>query len=138
MNLNINDHAQLTILNILSAESQLELKGASFDCISSVQFLPTNSNNLLVLSWDLVCSLFLIHLFSRVQSSLSISTVVIQTVRLYDIKANEENTKFDHHAAFQTRRTHTVEDLIPGQERVCVIIVAIFYHSDHKQTRTRI
>jgi hypothetical protein len=36
---------------------------------------------------------------SRVQSSLSVSTVVIQTVRLYDIKANEEKTKFDHRAA---------------------------------------
>ena len=36
---------------------------------------------------------------SIVQSSLSLSTIVIQTVRLYDIAANEEKTKFDHRAA---------------------------------------
>jgi hypothetical protein len=34
-----------------------------------------------------------------VQSSLSLSTIVIQTVRLYDIAANEEKIKFDHRAA---------------------------------------
>lgn len=45
-----------------------------------------------------MCFLLLILLFSHVQSSLS-ATVVIQTVRLYDIKANEEKTKFDHRAA---------------------------------------
>ncbi|KAN0136648.1 mitotic checkpoint protein BUB3.1 [Lactarius tabidus] len=56
------------------SESQVELKGAPFDSISSVQFSPTNSNSLLVSSWD-------------------------STVRLYDIKANEEKTKFDHRAA---------------------------------------
>ena len=40
-----------------------------------------------------------ISLFPVVQSSLSPSTIVIQTVRLYDIAANEEKTKFDHRAA---------------------------------------
>ena len=40
---------------------------------------------------------FLFH--PSVQSSLSAYNVVIQTVRLYDIAANEEKTKFDHRAA---------------------------------------
>ena len=44
-------------------------------------------------------SYYLISLFPVVQSSLSLSTIVIQTVRLYDIAANEEKTKFDHRAA---------------------------------------
>ncbi|KAI9447214.1 WD40 repeat-like protein [Lactarius psammicola] len=67
------------------SDSQLELKGAPFDGISSLQFSPASSNFLLASSWD--------------SSSLSIYTVVIQTVRLYDITANEEKTKFDHRAA---------------------------------------
>ncbi|KAH8989881.1 WD40 repeat-like protein [Lactarius hatsudake] len=67
------------------SDSQLELKGAPFDGISSLQFSPASSNFLLTSSWD--------------SSSLSISAVVIQTVRLYDITANEEKTKFDHRAA---------------------------------------
>ena len=44
-------------------------------------------------------SYYFISLFPVVQSSLSPSTIVIQTVRLYDIAANEEKTKFDHRAA---------------------------------------
>lgn len=56
------------------SDSQFELKGAPFDGISSVQFSPASSNFLLVSSWD-------------------------STVRLYDIAANEEKTKFDHRAA---------------------------------------
>jgi hypothetical protein len=44
-------------------------------------------------------SYYFIPLFPVVQSSLSPSTIVIQTVRLYDIAANEEKTKFDHRAA---------------------------------------
>jgi hypothetical protein len=44
-------------------------------------------------------SYYFISLFPVVQSSLSLSTIVIQTVRLYDIAANEEKTKFDHRAA---------------------------------------
>ncbi|KAH9059185.1 WD40 repeat-like protein [Lactarius vividus] len=56
------------------SDSQLELKGAPFDGISSLQFSPTSSNFLLASSWD-------------------------STVRLYDITANEEKTKFDHRAA---------------------------------------
>jgi hypothetical protein len=44
--------------------------------------------------------LFLISLLQySVQSSLSTYSIVIQTVRLYDIAANEEKTKFDHRAA---------------------------------------
>ncbi|KAF8266363.1 WD40 repeat-like protein [Lactarius quietus] len=53
---------------------ELAMCGAPFDGISGVQFSPTSSNYLLVSSWD-------------------------STVRLYDIKANEEKTKFDHRAA---------------------------------------
>ncbi|KAI9431487.1 WD40 repeat-like protein [Lactarius indigo] len=56
------------------SDSQLELKGAPFDGISSLQFSPASSNFLLASSWD-------------------------STVRLYDIAANEEKTKFDHRAA---------------------------------------
>ena len=44
-------------------------------------------------------SYYLISFFPVVQSSQSPSTIVIQTVRLYDIAANEEKTKFDHRAA---------------------------------------
>ena len=44
-------------------------------------------------------SYYFVSLFPVVQSSLSPSTIVIQTVRLYDIAANEEKTKFDHRAA---------------------------------------
>jgi hypothetical protein len=44
-------------------------------------------------------SCYFISFFPVVQSSLSPSTIVIQTVRLYDIAANEEKTKFDHRAA---------------------------------------
>ncbi|KAH9957637.1 WD40 repeat-like protein [Lactifluus volemus] len=55
-------------------DSQLEIKGAPFDSISSLQFSPASSNFLLVSAWD-------------------------STVRLYDIAANKEKTKFDHRAA---------------------------------------
>ena len=44
-------------------------------------------------------SYYFISFFLVVQSSLSPSTIVIQTVRLYDIADNEEKTKFDHRAA---------------------------------------
>jgi hypothetical protein len=60
-------------------------------------------------------SYYFVSFFPVVQSSLSPSTIVIQTVRLYDIAANEEKTKFDHRAAvlecfLKTRRTRIVED----------------------------
>jgi cell cycle arrest protein BUB3 len=44
-------------------------------------------------------SYYFVSFFPVVQSSLSPSTIIIQTVRLYDIAANEEKTKFDHRAA---------------------------------------
>ncbi|KAI0261891.1 WD40 repeat-like protein [Gloeopeniophorella convolvens] len=56
------------------SDTQTELKGAPFDSISSLQFSPTSSNLLLASAWD-------------------------STVRLYDVTANEEKTKFDHRAA---------------------------------------
>ena len=46
-----------------------------------------------------MCSLPQISFFSIVQSPLSVSIIIIQTVRLYDIAVNEEKTKFDHRAA---------------------------------------
>jgi len=44
-------------------------------------------------------SRYFISIPAVVQSSLSPSTIAIQTARLYDIAANEEKTKFDHRAA---------------------------------------
>ncbi|KAI0287356.1 WD40 repeat-like protein [Russula brevipes] len=55
-------------------DSQQEISGAPFDTISALQFSPASSNHLLAAAWD-------------------------STVRLYDIVANEERTKFDHRAA---------------------------------------
>ncbi|KAI0289701.1 WD40-repeat-containing domain protein [Multifurca ochricompacta] len=62
--------------------SQDEHDHGGHDCL---QFSPASPNFLLASAWD--------------SSSLSVSTIVIQTVRLYDIAANEEKTKFDHRAA---------------------------------------
>ncbi|KAI0278415.1 WD40 repeat-like protein [Russula aff. rugulosa BPL654] len=56
------------------AEPQQEINAPPFDSISSLHFSPASSNQLLVSAWD-------------------------STVRLYDIAANEEKTKFDHRAA---------------------------------------
>ncbi|KAH9979138.1 WD40 repeat-like protein [Russula compacta] len=56
------------------ADPQQEINGPPFDSISSLQFSPASSNLLLASAWD-------------------------STVRLYDIAANEEKTKFDHRAA---------------------------------------
>ena len=88
------------IQRVVCSDPQQEIKGAPFDSISSLQFSPASSNLLLASAWDSVRPLFLIFLFhSSIQSSLSTYTIVIQTVRLYDIAANEEKTKFDHRAA---------------------------------------
>jgi len=76
----------------LYQDPQQEINGAPFDSISSLQFSPASSNILLASAWDSVCSLSL--------SPFTVfSDIVIQTVRLYDIAANEEKTKFDHRAA---------------------------------------
>ena len=82
-----------------------------------------------------MCSLLLIHLFSRVQSSLSVSTVVVQTVRLYDIAANEEKTKFDHRAAVLSTvfsdASHAYSGGLDSSLRESVVHhCGIAYHSD--------
>ncbi|CAL1698912.1 unnamed protein product [Somion occarium] len=56
---------------------QIELSSPPFDSISLVRFSPTNPSHLLVSSWD-------------------------TTVRLYDVDANEQKSKFDHRAAVLT------------------------------------
>ncbi|KZP03377.1 WD40 repeat-like protein [Athelia psychrophila] len=53
---------------------QIELNSPPFDSVSQVKFSPTNPDHLLVSAWD-------------------------STVRLYDIAANEQKSKFDHRAA---------------------------------------
>ncbi|KAH8103147.1 WD40 repeat-like protein [Cristinia sonorae] len=56
---------------------QIELSSPPFDSVSTVRFSPTNPSHLLVSSWD-------------------------TTVRLYDVNANEQKSKFDHRAAVLT------------------------------------
>ncbi|KAL4247587.1 WD40/YVTN repeat-like-containing domain superfamily protein [Abortiporus biennis] len=58
----------------MAAADQYELNSPPFDSISSVRFSPSNPSLLFVSSWD-------------------------TTVRLYDVDANEQKSKYDHRAA---------------------------------------
>ncbi|OBZ65525.1 Mitotic checkpoint protein BUB3 [Grifola frondosa] len=80
---------------------QIELNSPPFDSISAVRFSPTNPSQLLVSSWDTLYIPPGPAIFKPPSSSspLICSTLltqhIFQTVRFYDIAANEQKSKFD-------------------------------------------
>ena len=72
---------------------QTELSSPPFDSVSQVRFSITNPDHLLVSAWDAV------RPSSIVMFLLSTEPYSWQTVRFYDVAANQQKAKFDHRAA---------------------------------------
>ncbi|KAJ3488280.1 hypothetical protein NLI96_g2945 [Meripilus lineatus] len=70
----------------------VQLSSPPFDSISSVRFSPTNRSHLLVSSWDTRTPIGPVEATEKL-------TLKLQTVRLYDVDANEQKSKYDHRAA---------------------------------------
>ena len=96
---------------------QVELSSLPFDSISQVRFSPTHPDHLLVSAWDTVSLLGSSRFFGNI-------SINYQTVRFYDVAANEQKAKFDHRAAVLSclfgDSTHAYSGCLDTGVRECV------------------